>query len=237
MTHRYLGTRPVYHCELLLRDEDGGSHRLSADALNPTVTGDFDADTALTREDINLLSAAVAMGRGDPKYDLSRDGRVNRADVFHWAKVLKNTWIGDADVDGQFNSSDFVLVFQSGRYEQAVAAVWSEGDWNGDGRFDSDDFIAAFADGGYELARDLQSPDPAMTRSTGSSRTWTCVILRRLVCTSARSIRSCPDGGDDPCFVNSCLGLGYASACPGTAARNGTDLARATRFLALTGHD
>ena len=71
---------------------------------------------------------------------------------------VKRTWYGDADFNGEFNSSDFVQVFQAGKYEQgwltesgwAVGALagWSEGDWNGDGLFDSSDFITAFQDGG-----------------------------------------------------------------------------------------
>jgi hypothetical protein len=58
---------------------------------------------------------------------------------------LKNTWIGDANLDGEFSSSDFVLVFQGGKFNQDVEALWHEGDWNGDLRFDTADFVAAFA--------------------------------------------------------------------------------------------
>ena len=60
------------------------------------------------------------------------------------------TWFGDADLDGLFNSSDLVKVFQEGLFEQEEAANWEQGDWDGDGLFNSSDFVAAFADGGYE---------------------------------------------------------------------------------------
>ena len=63
---------------------------------------------------------------------------------------LKGTWIGDANLDGEFNSGDFVDVFGSGKYETGELARWSEGDWNADEQFDSSDVIAAFQDGGYE---------------------------------------------------------------------------------------
>ena len=115
-----------------------------------TLPGDFDANGVLDVTDIDQLTAAAAAG-DDPKYDLTQDGLVNVVDVDLWVKQLKKTWIGDADVDGEFTSSDFVQVFAAGKYEMPTAAVWSEGDWNGSGKFDSSDFVAAFADGGYEV--------------------------------------------------------------------------------------
>ena len=67
-----------------------------------------------------------------------------------WVHELKKTYIGDANLDGEFNSGDFVQVFQTGKYETGTGAGWSDGDWNTDGFFSSDDFITAFEDGGYE---------------------------------------------------------------------------------------
>ena len=58
--------------------------------------------------------------------------------------------MGDSDLDGEFNSADFVRVFTVGKYETGDMATWGEGDWNGDMSFDSSDFVAAFTDGGYE---------------------------------------------------------------------------------------
>ena len=85
-----------------------------------------------------------------PAYDLNTDLLVNDADITSWVKDLAHTWFGDADLNGEFNSADFVQVFQAGKYETRQGAGWAEGDWNGDGDFDSSDFITAFADGGYE---------------------------------------------------------------------------------------
>ena len=62
------------------------------------------------------------------------------------------TWVGDADLNQVFDSSDLVAVFIAGQYEDGIPmnSGWAEGDWNGDGEFDSADFVAAFTDGGYE---------------------------------------------------------------------------------------
>ncbi|MCA9168113.1 MAG: hypothetical protein KDB23_10610 [Planctomycetales bacterium] len=59
---------------------------------------------------------------------------------------------GDANLDGRFDSSDFVQVFQFGTYERddLQQVTWAEGDWNGDGRFTSSDLVAAFVRGAYQ---------------------------------------------------------------------------------------
>ena len=86
----------------------------------------------------------------DPLIRLN-DGSLTDADerVDYVHNVL-NTWMGDSNHDGEFNSSDFVTVFSAGKFETGLAATWEEGDWNGDMVFDSSDFVVAFVDGGYE---------------------------------------------------------------------------------------
>ena len=64
---------------------------------------------------------------------------------------LVNSYIGDANLDGEFGSRDLVAIFDDGKYETAEAANWSEGDWNGDGRFGTADLVFALGGGGYEL--------------------------------------------------------------------------------------
>jgi hypothetical protein len=52
---------------------------------------------------------------------------------------------GDVNGDGLFNSTDLVLVFQSGHYERLVGVSrFEDGDWNGDGKFNSGDLVYAF---------------------------------------------------------------------------------------------
>jgi hypothetical protein len=105
------------------------------------------------------------MVAGDTAYDLDGDGDIDSADRTSWVNDLAKTWMGDANLDGEFNSADFVLVFQAGKYEAGTLALWSEGDWDGDQRFDSGDFVAAFQNGGYEngpRAAELASvPEPS----------------------------------------------------------------------------
>ncbi|MCA9166821.1 MAG: hypothetical protein KDB23_04110 [Planctomycetales bacterium] len=116
------------------------------------ILGDFDHDGLLTLADINSLSAAVRAASSDASFDLNGDSLVNNTDREVWVNDLKRTYFGDANLDGEFNSADFVAVFQSGQYEDSTPgnSDWSTGDWNGDADFDSSDFVAAFQAGGYE---------------------------------------------------------------------------------------
>lgn len=115
-----------------------------------SLPGDFDGDGTLAANDINQLVAASASGANDAAYDLNNDGLVNQADVSYWAKDLKQTWLGDSNLDGEFSSADLVAIFSAGKFELSEAAVWTEGDWNGDLRFSTSDLVTAFSDGGYE---------------------------------------------------------------------------------------
>lgn len=114
------------------------------------MPGDFDGDNDLDVEDVGALIAAIN-GAGGAEFDVDGNGSTDGNDLTAWVKDLKNTWIGDANFDGEFNSSDFVSVFTAGKFETGTPANWAEGDWNGDGVFGSGDFVAAFTDGGFEL--------------------------------------------------------------------------------------
>ena len=83
------------------------------------------------------------------------------------------TFLGDANLDGEFSSDDFVTVFQAGEYEDGVPmnSGWATGDWNADAEFDVNDFVFAFMAGGYE-----QGPhtDPVTVPEPG---TWVLFSL------------------------------------------------------------
>ncbi len=138
------------------------------------VPGDFDGDGSLTANDVNLLTAEIKSGENNSRFDLNQDSLVDRTDHNIWVKDLKNAWLGDANLDNEFNSSDLVAVFVSGKYEDGVPmnAGWEEGDWNADGDFDSSDFVAAFADGGYELG-----PRPEALNAVPEPAGWTLLLF------------------------------------------------------------
>ncbi|MCA9172111.1 MAG: hypothetical protein KDB23_30805, partial [Planctomycetales bacterium] len=122
---------------------------------NTGLPGDFNADGSIDLTDVNLLSRGMRGEILDGILDLNADGLFDMNDLTIWVHDLKQTWFGDANLDGQFTSADVVAVFQSGQYEDNIAlnSTWADGDWNGDGDFTSRDFALAFQDGGYERGR------------------------------------------------------------------------------------
>jgi hypothetical protein len=114
--------------------------------------GDFDGNGVLEAVDINDLTGQSASGLNKGSYDLNNDTLVNGGDVHVWVKDLFNSWIGDANLDGEFNSGDLVAVLSAGEYEDGLIgnSSWTSGAWDGDGEFTTSDLITALADGGYE---------------------------------------------------------------------------------------
>ena len=119
-------------------------------ANKPLAPGDLDGNGVLDAADIDLLSQAVRDGSSDPLYDLNQDQHVDQLDRRKWVNELKYTYFGDANLNGEFTSSDMVHVFAPGKYETGQPAGWEDGDWDGDMVFGSSDMVAAFAAGGYE---------------------------------------------------------------------------------------
>ena len=121
-----------------------------APSLGPGLPGDYNGNGELDAGDLDLQALAIRDG-GGPEFDLNNDGQIDFNDRLVWVNDLKDSWIGDANLDLEFNSTDLVIVFQIGKYETAQPAVWAEGDWTGDGAFTSSDFVAAFQNGGYDF--------------------------------------------------------------------------------------
>lgn len=101
----------------------------------------------------------------DPLGPLDNGTLTGPAERANYVHDVLNTWVGDANLDGEFNSSDFVEVFQAGQYEDGTPgnSSWRTGDWNGDGDFGSGDFVVAFQDGGFEVGprQAVAVPEPS----------------------------------------------------------------------------
>jgi hypothetical protein len=61
------------------------------------------------------------------------------------------TSIRDSNLDGHFDSSDLVAIFQRAEFMDDLVknSSWSSGDWNCDGEFDAADLVVAFQAGGF----------------------------------------------------------------------------------------
>lgn len=121
---------------------------LSADLVLPACDPTIDRTCAGPLLD-TLAEADVWAA---PFLDYTGDNIVDAADRdFVIINVLRTTY-GDSNLDGHFNSGDFVSVFQAGEFEDTFVAnsTWATGDWNGDREFDTGDLVKAFQVGGYE---------------------------------------------------------------------------------------
>ena len=112
--------------------------------------GDVDGNGTIDAGDVEFLAAAIRRNSSTVGFDFDDSGTVDGKDLVHMIQFVIGSWLGDSNLDGEFNSGDLVEVFQAGRYETGIAANWSQGDWNGDGVFDSGDFVNGFQGGGYE---------------------------------------------------------------------------------------
>ncbi len=117
----------------------------------------------------------------DPDYDLTGDGQVDDGDRDEMVFGVLQTTYGDTDLNGIFNSEDFIRVFVIGQYEDEIPgnSSWSSGDWNADGDFTTDDVVLSFQAGGYVAEARGVDPDVAAALAAelaGSSARSTALL-------------------------------------------------------------
>ena len=136
-----------------LASEFVGLSEVRFEGVSNNTPGDFNGDGELSTFDLNALTDEVRKMTNAIEFDLNADSLVNQDDRAVWVEDLRSTYFGDANLDGEFNSTDFVTVFIAGEYEDGVEgnSVWETGDWDGDGDFNTTDFVLAFQSGGYEV--------------------------------------------------------------------------------------
>ena len=113
------------------------------------MAGDINRDHVVDIRDIDHLAALVRAD--DDRADMNADDELDQDDVFHFVTNVFNVPLGDANLDGVFDTEDIVQVFRRGEYEDEYVenSTWADGDWNGDGEVTSDDIVAAFIAGGF----------------------------------------------------------------------------------------
>ena len=163
--------------------------------LRGALRGDFDQNNVVDVADVNLLLMEVGAGTNPTDFDLDSNGTVDQDDIrvmLNAADIL-NSYVGDANLDRQFDSGDLVLVLQAGVYEDNLPmnASWESGDWNGDGDFDSGDLVFALQDGGYEQG---MRPAVAVVPEPSSLILLALGILLATGARSRRYLRGCTLG-------------------------------------------
>ena len=99
--------------------------------------GDFNGDGVVNVTDLDDLTAEVLAGTNDPLFDLDSNGTVDVDDRTVWITDIKDTFVGDANLDGQVNAQDLNALALS--WQRMSATSWSQGDFNGDRNVDAAD--------------------------------------------------------------------------------------------------
>jgi hypothetical protein len=128
-----------------------GQADLSGSIATQVITKNYEPSIG---DVVPLLTAERIQGRFTEQLFPVIDGTpLGLALIYTEKNVLGRISIrGDANFDNEFNSSDLVLIFQEGQYEddRPGNSTWRSGDWNGDSEFDSGDLVTAFQGGVYE---------------------------------------------------------------------------------------
>ena len=124
----------------------------------------FQLEIGMDVENVERLQQAIRSWQESEqhqllRFDLSRDRILSFDDLEILVSDRLNTYFGDSDLNGQFDSGDLIQIFAAGEYEDDIVgnSTWSTGDWNGDGEFDTSDLIVGFTYGGYD-----RGPRPAV---------------------------------------------------------------------------
>ena len=159
--------------------------------VDRVVPGDFDDDGQLSAADIDLMTLASLADQYQARFDLNRDGSIDEFDRTIWIEDLRNSFYGDSNLDGQFNSQDLIVVFKSAEYEDGVElnSTWASGDWNGDLEFSTSDFVVALQTGAYEAGPrgELDVRSVAVIPEPGSA-SLLCAALLAIGCFGRRTV-------------------------------------------------
>jgi hypothetical protein len=97
-----------------------------------STPGDFNGDGLVNATDIDLLSAAInSHSTSYATYDLTKDGKINSADMDYLITTILHTYYGDADLNHSVGVSDLSVL--AAYYNTPSGASWANGDFDGNG--------------------------------------------------------------------------------------------------------
>ncbi|MCA9197217.1 MAG: hypothetical protein KDA87_06750 [Planctomycetales bacterium] len=110
-----------------------------------------DDTSPLSIRDVTMVTREVASGRVRDELDVDSSGNVTTEELISFLRS-EQIVVGDANLDGIFNATDLVDVFQLSNFEagEDLTLDWSMGDFNGDRQFSTRDLVMAFVAGGYD---------------------------------------------------------------------------------------
>ena len=102
------------------------------------LPGDLNLDRKINAADIDLLYEQIHQPNPDRRFDLTGDDLVQQDDVDLLIGSILNTRLGDSDLDGDVDISDFESVASGFGSD---GASWEQGDFDGDRKITFADFV------------------------------------------------------------------------------------------------
>lgn len=121
----------------------------------PSVVGDVNKNTSLDGDDIDRLSTAIEESETNLFLDFNQDMMVSELDRRVWVEELAQTFLGDADLNGAVEFTDFLVLSEN----FGQPGGWSDGDFDGNGEIAFSDFLALSANFG-QVAAVASVPEP-----------------------------------------------------------------------------
>jgi parallel beta-helix repeat protein len=118
-------------------DRDGSAGGEFVHEFQVYAAGDLDFSGVIDGTDIDLLAARIRQGEAGPDADLNGDAQLNFTDHVYLIEQILGTRLGDANLDGRVDATDFAA-WNENRF--GAQTGWSSGDFNGDGVTDVGDF-------------------------------------------------------------------------------------------------
>lgn len=94
----------------------------------PAIPGDFNDDSLVTREDLDLLVANI----GNGLFDVDGDADSDQEDIRVWVEEIYGSFVGDTTLDGDVDLADLSTL----AYHFEEPGSWREGDFDGSGFID-----------------------------------------------------------------------------------------------------
>ena len=127
-----------------------------------SITGDFNSDTLVDDQDIDLLRQAIAHLSTKTQFDVNNDTFVNSNDVTFLITDIIDTSIADVTLDKLVDAKDLAIIRSNLGTTSADILPWSQGNVVGDGYIDDTDVLAMRFHFGFEnLPASPAVPEPA----------------------------------------------------------------------------
>ena len=137
------------------------------------LRGDFNGDRVVDVSDLDLLRAAVRTGDTGAAFDLTADGSVSIADVVELVEGILHTFMGDANLDGEVNFTDFVILANN---FATTSPAWSHANFDTDEQVAFSDFVLLANNFGRKREVAPAAPAPATAQVViaprDASRSW-----------------------------------------------------------------